>query len=74
MWYYKLTLEYKFLPRSWYHEYKEHVRFHDYFNIMINNFPILTFRRLDFGLHESKLTEVFLVGILGFTKTWERVS
>jgi hypothetical protein len=54
--------------KTWYHEYKEHCRFHDYFNIMVNNFPILTFRRVDFDLHRPKQTSIFMIGILGFTK------
>ena len=53
--------------KTWYHEYKEHCRFHDYFNIMINNFPILTLRKIDFSLH-SDIESVFMIGILGFTK------
>jgi len=54
--------------KTWYHEYKEHCRFHDYFNIMVNNFPILTLRRIDFSLHCEAHESVFMIGILGFTK------
>jgi hypothetical protein len=58
--------------KTWYHEYKEHCRFHDYFNIMINNFPILTLRRIDFDLHCNEQQSVFMIGILGFTKNYEQ--
>lgn len=54
----------------WYCEYKNHVKIHDYFNIMVNNFPLLTFRRLDFGLHDDVLTRVYSFGVFGFTHSW----
>lgn len=57
--------------KTWYCEYKDHVRIHDYLSIMINNFPILVIRRLDFGLHEAKAESVISVGVLGFTKTFK---
>lgn len=53
--------------KAWYCEYKDHVRIHDYFNIMINNFPVFTLRRLDFGLHGGKLDRVYSLGVVGFT-------
>ncbi len=54
----------------WYQEFRNHVRFHDYFNIMINNFPIITLRRFDFGLHEEKLRSTYSLGLCGLTLTW----
>lgn len=56
----------------WYCEYRG-VRVHDYFNLMINNFPIFTFRRLDFGLHDPVLTECYILGILGFQYHWNHI-
>lgn len=61
---------YRLIPRAWYHEYKDHVRFHDYFNVMINNFPIITFRRIDFGLHDPVLTQIYMIGFLGMCYNW----
>jgi len=56
----------KWLPHQWYHEYKNHVRMHDYINVMVNNYPILTWRRLDFGLHEETLRSCHLIGVMGY--------
>jgi hypothetical protein len=39
---------------------------------MINNFPILTLRRIDFDLHCNEQQSVFMIGILGFTKNYEQ--
>jgi hypothetical protein len=56
--------------KAWYCEYKNRVRIHDYFNLMINNFPILTFRRLDFGLSEGRRESSYSLALFGFTKNW----
>lgn len=56
--------------KSWYCEFKNHVRIHDYLNIMINNFPIISIRRYDWGLHEEKMSSTISVGIFGFTKNF----
>lgn len=52
---------------QWYCEYKYGVRIHDYFNIMIHNFPIVSIRRLDFGVHDGKDVSSVICGyVLGF--------
>lgn len=56
---------------KWYCEYGDRTRIHDYINIMVNNFPIFTIRKLDNPHSENKnLDRVILIGILGFTKTF----
>ena len=57
--------------KTWYCEYKNGVRIHDYINIMINNFPIFTIRRYDFGVHSGDFSSTISVGILGFTKNFQ---
>ena len=53
---------------TWYNEYKHDVRIHDYFSIMVNNFPILVFRRYDFGLNGlSDYQKCYSLGIIGIT-------
>lgn len=52
---------------NWYCEYKFHVRIHDYFSFMVNNFPILVLRRYDWDLHDEKNSSTYSLGILGFT-------
>lgn len=48
-----------------YCEYKDHIRIHDYLSIMINNYPLILWRRYDFGLH-SDLVSTHTLNILGF--------
>lgn len=57
--------------KTWYCEYKSHVRIHDYFSIMINNFPVLAIRRFDFDLHSKEPTSTICVGVLGFSKNFK---
>jgi hypothetical protein len=54
--------------KAWYCEYKNHTRIHDYFNLMINQFPILVIRKLD-NPHSSNdnLDAVYSIGVFGFT-------
>ena len=55
--------------KKWYNEYDGHVRIHDYFSLMINQFPILVIRRLDDPhSRNDNLDKVIMIGILGFTK------
>jgi len=49
-----------------YHEFKNDIRWHDYFAAIINEFHILSFRRYDFGLNGPKLTTIYYLTILGF--------
>lgn len=54
--------------KKWYNEYSGHIRIHDYFSIMINQFPIFVIRKLDNPHSENgKMDKVILIGILGFT-------
>jgi hypothetical protein len=55
--------------KSWYCEYSNHVRIHDYVNIMINNFPIFVIRRIDNPHSENEnMDRYYMIAILGFTK------
>lgn len=53
-----------------YNEFK-HVRWHDYFSFMINEFPVVLVRKYDWPNEGDQW--VFLVQILGF-KVFERMS
>lgn len=55
---------------KWYTEYKTHSRIHDYCNIMVNQFPIIVYRRTDFNLHEDMET-VYSIGLFGFSFSYE---
>lgn len=59
---------------KWYVEIKIHTRITDYFNISICNFPILVFRRYEFGLHEKTKTSTFCFGIFGITFNYYSVD
>lgn len=48
-----------------YNEFKSGVRWHDYFAIMINEFPVLLVRKYDWPL-EGDCKYTFLVQVLGF--------
>lgn len=61
-----LKLELKLYDLCWYCEYKGEIRIHDYLNIMIGNFPILTIRKLD-NPHSEDNKIIILIGILGVT-------
>lgn len=52
---------------KWYNEYQNHVRIHDYFSIMINQFPIFVIRELYFDLHEDESSIVLSIAFIGFT-------
>lgn len=55
--------------KRWYCEYDGHFRVHDYFSLMINQFPVFVIRRLDNPHSESEdLDAVIMIGIMGFTK------
>jgi hypothetical protein len=55
-----------------YNEFRDGVdysgmRWHDYFSIIINEFPIVLVRRYEFGVHRGEYKKCYLVQILGFT-------
>ncbi len=53
---------------KWYCEYGGHIRIHDYFSIMINQFPILVIRRYDDPHSENENMDMSVhMGILGIT-------
>jgi len=52
--------------RKWYNEYKTPIRIHDYFSLMINQFPILVIRKYD-DPHAEKFKPFVLLGILGYS-------
>jgi hypothetical protein len=52
----------------WYCEYSGHIRIHDYFNLMVNQFPILVVRRLDNPHSENAdMNRIIMIGVFGFT-------
>ena len=56
----KTRWDIRFRPN--YNEFKSHVRWHDYFSLMINEFPILLIRRYDwFDDNEHTLSISFLI-------------
>ena len=49
-----------------YNEFKNHVRWHDYFSLSVNEFHIFTFRKYDF--FESRgIESVWMVFFFGFS-------
>lgn len=48
-----------------YNEFRQHVRWHDYFSIMINEFSVILVRKYSWP-HEGN-DKLFLVQVLGFT-------
>ena len=54
--------------KKWYCEYNHGIRIHDYFSLMINNFPIIVVRKLD-NPHFNDDKDSISIGIFGFTKT-----
>lgn len=55
--------------KTWYCEYKNGIRIHDYFSFMINQFPILVIRKLD-NPHSEDNYRLLVIGIFGFTWTF----
>ena len=54
--------------KRWYNEYKGNVRIHDYFSLMVNQFPILVVRKLDNPHSENDdMDKIIVIGLLGFT-------
>ena len=57
-----------FKIKSWYCEYPNHIRIHDYFSFMINQFPILVIRKLDNPHSENDdMDKIIMIGIFGLT-------
>lgn len=55
--------------KKWYNEYNGHIRIHDYFSLMINQFPILVIRKLDNPHSENEnMDKIIIIGLFGFTK------
>ena len=50
---------------QWYNEYHTDIRIHDYFSLMINQFPIIVVRRYD-NPHDFDWMN-YIIGICGFT-------
>ena len=55
-----------------YNEFKNGVRWHDYFAIMINEFPVILVRKYDWP-HDSDDRYTFIVQVLGF-KVYQEVG
>lgn len=54
--------------KKWYCEYDGHLRIHDYFSLMINQFPIVVVRRMDNPHSENdNMDKILMIGIFGFT-------
>jgi hypothetical protein len=54
-----------------YNEFKNGVRWHDYFAIMVNEFPVILVRKYDWLHDGDKYT--FMVQVLGF-KVYQRIG
>ncbi len=63
---YSVKYNFDWRPRKWYNEYKSGIRIHDYFSIMINQFPILVVRKYD-DPHDSVDWINYSVGLIGLT-------
>jgi len=54
---------------KWYCEYDGHWRIHDYFSLMVNQFPIVVVRKIDNPHSENEgACRIILIGIFGITK------
>jgi hypothetical protein len=53
-----------------YNEFKNGVRWHDYFNIMVNEFPIILIRKYDWDEID---TYTFVVQVMG-VKVYQRIG
>ena len=51
---------------KWYNEYHTNIRIHDYFSLMINQFPIIVIRKLE-NPHSDNNDKRIYLGIFGFT-------
>lgn len=51
---------------QWYNEHHSGIRIHDYFSLMVNQFPILVVRRYDDPQSSIDLMN-YIIGIFGFT-------
>jgi len=56
--------------KRWYNECNNHIRIHDYFSLMIDQFPILVIRRIDNPHSENiNMDKIMLIGVFGKTFT-----
>lgn len=55
-----------------YNEFKDGVRWHDYFSIMIHEFPVILVRKYDHP-HAYNNQYTFMVQVLGF-KVYQRIG
>lgn len=54
--------------KRWYNEYGGHWRIHDYFSLMIDQFPIVVIRKMDNPHSEHfNMDKIILIGLIGFT-------
>lgn len=54
--------------KRWYNEYSKHIRIHDYFSLMIDQFPIFVIRKYDNPHSENDdMDRVIVIGIFGYT-------
>lgn len=67
-----MLLQFKLKNLQWYNEYDGHIRIHDYFSLMINQFPILVIRKLDNPHSENEnMDKIIIVGLFGFEKIFK---
>lgn len=57
---------YDLRPQRWYNEFHSGIRIHDYFCLMIDQFPILVIRKYD-NPHSNLDWKNYSVGFLGMT-------
>jgi hypothetical protein len=59
--------------RKWYSEYRDNIRIHDYFSLMVNQFPIFVIRKIDNPESENDdMDAVITIGLIGFTWTFKK--
>jgi len=69
--YYKWKGKWNFKPEAWYNEYRD-IRIHDYFSVMVNQFPILVVRKYDL-FRASDNDKTISIGLLGMTFSFRKV-
>lgn len=54
--------------KKWCSEYDSHVKIHDYVSIMVNQFPVLVVRKIDYSQSVNPSNMSIIIGFLGLTK------
>jgi hypothetical protein len=63
--------KWNFKPKAWYNEYRD-IRIHDYFSLIVNQFPILVVRKYDL-FRASDNDKTIDIGLLGMTFSFRKI-